>query len=203
METVKVKDVATFEHCIRVSRGARLLAKAAGLDELDQKVVEFAGLFHDIGKIGIPDEVLLKPSRLTDSEFDLMKEHPEKSVQILQPLAHVEFYARLLPGVRYHHERFDGKGYPHGVKGEQIPLESRIILVADTYDAMTADRVYRKGLAPEVAYKELMDFAGTQFDPKLVEIFLEAQPTWGKQDMKVFEEMNHTVLAPPAFKQAA
>lgn len=205
METVKVKDVATYEHCIRVSRGSRLLAKAAGLDELEQKIVEFAGLFHDIGKIGIPDEILLKPARLTDEEFHIMKEHPEKSVQILQPLAHIEFYARLLPGVRYHHERFDGAGYPHGVKGEKIPIESRIILVADTYDAMTADRAYRKGLAPEVAYKELMDFAGRQFDPKLVEIFLDAHPTWGKKDMKVFEEMNHTVLAQAAadLKQAA
>ena len=194
METVRVKDQATYEHCIRVSRGSRLLAQAAGLDEVEQKIAEFAGLFHDIGKIGVPDEILLKPAKLTDAEFEVMRTHPEKSVQILTPLSHVDFYKQLMPGVLYHHERFDGKGYPAGVRGEMIPLASRIILVADTFDAMTADRAYRKGLAKEVAYKELQDFAGRQFDPHLVKIFLEAHPTWGARDNKVFDEMNHTVL---------
>jgi putative nucleotidyltransferase with HDIG domain len=194
METVRVKDLATYEHCIRVSRGSRLLAKAAGLDELDQKIVEFAGLFHDIGKIGIPDEILLKPSKLTETEFHLMKAHPEKSVQILTPLAGIEFFKRLLPGVLHHHERFDGKGYPAFAKGDDIPLVSRMILVADTYDAMTADRVYRKGLSTEIAYKELQDFAGRQFDPQLVKIFLEAHPTWKANDYQIFDEMEHEVL---------
>ncbi|HVK62267.1 MAG TPA: HD-GYP domain-containing protein [Bdellovibrionales bacterium] len=195
METVRVKDVATYEHCIRVSRGVRLLAQAAGLNELDQKVVEFAGLFHDIGKIGVPDEILLKPARLTDAEFAIMKEHPEKSVQILQPLTHVEFYKQMIPGIRYHHERFDGSGYPHEIAGEDIPLESRLILVVDTFDAMTADRAYRKGLPVEVAIQELKDWAGRQFDPQLVKIFCEAQPKWKPRDYKVVEEMNHEVLA--------
>lgn len=194
METVRVKDPATYEHCIRVSRGARLLAKASGLDEFDQKIIEFAGLFHDIGKIGIPDEILLKPAKLTDAEFDIMKSHPEKSVQILTPLAGVEFYKRLLPGVLHHHERFDGKGYPAHVKGDHIPLASRVILIADTYDAMTADRTYRKGLSTEIAYKELQDFAGRQFDPHLVKIFLEAHSTWKANDYKIFDEMEFEVL---------
>lgn len=199
METVRVKDQATYEHCIRVSRGSRLLARAAGLDEFDQKLVEFAGLFHDIGKIGIPDDILLKPAKLTEAEFAIMKTHPEKSVQILTPLAGLEFYKRLLPGVLHHHERWDGKGYPgdahHGsMKEEGIPLVSRVILVADTYDAMTADRAYRKGLAPEIAYKELTDFSGRQFDPQLVKIFLEAHPKWRSRDYQIFEEMENDVL---------
>ena len=180
METVRVKDPATYEHCIRVSRGSRLLAKAAGLDELDQKIVEFAGLFHDVGKIGIPDDILLKPSKLTDAEYEIMKSHPEKSVQILTPLGSGEFFRRLLPGVLHHHERYDGRGYPNHVSGEAIPLVSRVILVADTYDAMTEDRAYRKGLSTEVAYKELRDFAGRQFDPRLVQIFLEAHPSFSQ-----------------------
>jgi len=203
METVRVKDQATYEHCIRVSRGSRLLARAAGLDAFEQKLVEFAGLFHDIGKIGIPDDILLKPAKLSEEEFQIMKSHPEKSVQILSPLAHIDFYKRLLPGVLHHHERWDGRGYPGhrdssdehaGMKEEQIPLASRVILVADTYDAMTADRAYRKGLAPEVAYKELMDFAGRQFDPQLVKIFLEAHPKWKAHDYKIFSEMENEVL---------
>lgn len=192
---VKQKDVDTFDHCVRVSQLSRLLAKAAGLNEYDQKIVEFAGLFHDIGKVGVPDEILLKPARLTEVEYEVMKSHPLMSVEILKPLSHLEFYGLTIPGVRHHHERFDGKGYPKGVIGEDIPLASRLILVVDTYDAMTWSRPYRKGLAPEVAYKELVDFAGRQFDPKLVEIFNKAHPTWRQHDYKIFDEMNRTVLA--------
>jgi HD-GYP domain-containing protein (c-di-GMP phosphodiesterase class II) len=171
-----------------------MLAQAAGLDVFEQKLCEFAGLFHDVGKIGIPDNILNKPGKLTDHEFNVMKSHPEVSVEILNPLSRVEFYARLIPGVLHHHERFDGRGYPDGVKGEEIPLYSRIILVADTYDAMTSSRAYRKGLAPEIAYKELKDFAGRQFDPKLVEIFLSIHPQWKESDNVIFKEMTETVL---------
>lgn len=194
METVRLKDPETASHCVRVSRGSRLLAKAAGLNEADQKIAEFAGLFHDIGKIGVPDSILLKPGKLTAEEYAIMKDHPEMSVKILEPLLAVEFFNKLIPGVRYHHERFDGHGYPEGVYGESIPLTARLILVADTYDAMTADRAYRKGLSTEVAYKELSDFAGRQFDPRLVKIFLEAHPKWGPKDATLFEEMSQTVL---------
>ena len=195
MEMVRVKDQGTYEHCIRVSRAVRLLAKAAGLNEYDQKVAEFAGLFHDVGKVGVPDSILLKPAKLTEEEFNVMKSHPEKSVQIIQPLADkVDFFQNLLPGVLHHHERFDGKGYPQGVWGEAIPLTARMILVVDTFDAMTADRTYRAGLPAEVAYKELQEFAGRQFDERLVKIFLQAQPTWSSNDFQIFEEMNVQVL---------
>jgi putative nucleotidyltransferase with HDIG domain len=194
MEMVRVKDEATYQHCIRVSRNARLLAEAAGLNESEQKIVEFAGLFHDIGKIGVPDDILNKPAQLTDAEYAVMKSHPMLSVQILKPLTTVEFFQKIIPGVRHHHERFDGRGYPNGVSGELIPLASRLILVVDTFDAMTADRAYRKGLPWEVAYQELKDFAGKQFDPRLVEIFLKAHPRWQVQGNKIFEEMTQTVL---------
>jgi putative nucleotidyltransferase with HDIG domain len=194
MESVKVKDPETYNHCIRVSKGSRLIAKSAGLNEIEQKMVEFAGLFHDVGKVGVPDHILLKPGKLTDDEFTVMKSHPEISVKILEPLASVEFYAKLIPGVMHHHERFDGKGYPVGVMGEEIPIYARMILIADTYDAMTSTRTYRKGLAPEVAYQELKDFAGRQFDARLVKIFIEAHATWRDADNKIFEEMKNSVL---------
>lgn len=195
MATVKQKDGDTFDHCVRVSRMAKLLARAAGLNEFDTRIVEYAGLFHDIGKVGVPDEILLKPAKLTDEEYQIMKSHPVLSVKILEPVSHLEFFAKTLPGVRFHHERFDGRGYPEGVKGEEIPLASRIILVVDTFDAMTWSRPYRKGLSSEVAYKELQDFAGRQFDPKLVEIFKSAHPHWSMRDLKVFSEVNNGVLA--------
>lgn len=174
---------------------AKLLARAAGLNEFDTRIVEYAGLFHDIGKVGVPDGILLKPAKLTDEEYEIMKSHPVLSVKILEPVSHLEFFAKTIPGVRFHHERFDGRGYPEGVKGEDIPLESRIILVVDTFDAMTWSRPYRKGLPYEVAYKELQDFAGRQFDPKLVEIFNAAHPHWKMRDLKTFSEVNNSVLA--------
>jgi putative nucleotidyltransferase with HDIG domain len=195
MAKVKLKDLDTFDHCVRVSRMAKLLARAAGLNEFDARIVEYAGLFHDIGKVGVPDEILLKPAKLTDEEYQIMKSHPVLSVKILEPVAHLEFFGKTMPGVRYHHERFDGRGYPDGVKGEDIPLASRIILVVDTFDAMTWSRPYRRGLSTEVAYKELVDFAGRQFDPKLVEIFKSVHPSWTMRDLKVFSEVNNGVLA--------
>ena len=158
-------------------------------------MAEFAGLFHDVGKVGVPDSILLKPAKLTEEEFNVMKSHPEKSVQIIQPLADkVAFFQNLIPGVLHHHERFDGKGYPEGVWGEDIPLTARMILVVDTFDAMTANRAYRTGLPAEVAYKELQEFAGRQFDAQLVKIFLQVQPTWSANDFQIFEEMNVQVL---------
>jgi putative nucleotidyltransferase with HDIG domain len=194
MEAVRMRDADTYSHCIRVSGGSRLLAKAAGLNEVDQKLAEFAGLFHDIGKIGIPDKILNKPTKLTEAEMAVMKNHPELSVKILEPLAHLDFYKQLIPGVRFHHEWFDGRGYPHGVIGENIPLAARIVLIADTFDAMTITRPYRKGRPAEVAYKELDAFAGRQFDPQLVKIYLQAHPTWSKQESLVLQEMHQTVL---------
>ncbi len=174
---------------------SRLLSDAAGLSGAESRVVEYAGLFHDIGKVGVPDSILMKPAKLTDHEYEVMKSHPVLSIEILKPISHLDFFAQTLPGVRHHHERYDGRGYPDGLMGEKIPLASRIILVVDTFDAMTWSRPYRKGLPWDVAYKELVEFSGRQFDPKLVEIFLKVHPKWNPRDQEIFSEVNNTVLS--------
>lgn len=188
LQALKERDPYTYGHCRRVARNSRLLAEAAGLNEYDQRVVEYASLFHDLGKMGIPDSILLKPGRLTAEEEAVMRAHPEKSEQIISPLASVPFFRSVMPGVRHHHERMDGAGYPDGVMGEKIPLTARIILISDTFDAMTTTRPYRKGLSYEVAYKELKLFAGRQFDTDLVKVFLRAHPKWGKLEEEITEE---------------
>jgi HD-GYP domain-containing protein (c-di-GMP phosphodiesterase class II) len=198
MEALRLRDPYTYGHCRRVARHARLLAKAAGLSEWEQKKVEFAALFHDLGKIGIPDEVLNKPGRLTAAEALIIREHPVKSVEIITPLAKIPFFEATVPGVLHHHERVDGCGYPYGLSGDDIPVIARIILIADTFDAMTTTRPYRKGLDHEIAYKELRKFAGRQFDPQLVKIFLQAHPTWGELDEEITED-----FVSSRFKKAA
>lgn len=188
MAALKERDPYTYGHCRRVARNARLLAQAAGLNEIEQLSVEYASLFHDLGKMGIPDSILFKPGRLTEEEEEIMRAHPVKSADIIAPLAQVGFFKGVIPGIKHHHERFDGKGYPDGVHGENIPLVARIILIADTYDAMTTNRPYRNGMDPLFAYKELKLFAGRQFDKQLVEVFLKAHPTWGVYDEEITEE---------------
>lgn len=188
MQAMRERDPYTYGHCRRVSRTAKLLARAAGLSENDQRVVEYSSLFHDLGKLGIPDSILLKPGRLTPEEEAIMRAHPVKSAEIVEPLQSVPFFRSTIPGIRHHHERIDGGGYPHGISGEHIPLTARIILIADTFDAMTTTRPYRKGLAFEIAYKELLTFAGRQFDPQLVKIFLQAHPKWDSHDEEITEE---------------
>lgn len=192
---IKQHDEGTFQHCVRVSRLSSLLAKAAGLDADEIRSAEFAGLFHDIGKSKIPKEILLKPGRLTPDETIIMQKHSSFSADMLDPLKNIEFYSRLIEAVRLHHERFDGEGYPFQIKGEDIPLISRIILVVDTYDSMTWTRPYRKGLPANVAYKEIQTYAGTQFDPQLAKIFNEAHPKWDVIENGSFKEMNQTVLS--------
>ncbi len=195
MVKVKEKDAETFDHCVRVSRMARLLAEAACLPESECRVIEYAGLFHDIGKVGVPDDILMKPSKLTDSEYEVMKSHPLLSCEILKPISSVEFFAKTLPGVRHHHERYDGRGYPEGLMGEKIPIASRVILVVDTFDAMTWSRPYRKGLPAAVAYKELKEFAGRQFDPRMVDVFLQFHSRWNIGQHAQFSEIGETILA--------
>jgi HD-GYP domain-containing protein (c-di-GMP phosphodiesterase class II) len=181
LQTVKEKDPHTFFHCCRVGRGSRQLARAMGLNEFEQSVLEFSGLFHDIGKVGIPDNILLKPGRLDPAEIDIMKAHPVKSAAIIAPLSDNAFFRFLMPGVRYHHERIDGTGYPFGLAGERIPLPAKVIAVIDSYDAMSNVRPYRKPLSHDKVIKELKDFSGRQFDANLVKIFLEILPSIVKQ----------------------
>jgi energy-coupling factor transport system substrate-specific component len=133
--------------------------------------VRLAGLLHDVGKIGIRDSVLGKAGALNDEEFGVMKSHPTVGAAILKPVGQLE---EVVPGVLHHHERYDGKGYPKGLKAEEIPLMGRIIGVADAFDAMTSDRVYRPRLSDDVAIAELKKHSGTQFDSKIVKAFLAA-----------------------------
>lgn len=169
VSSLEEKDSYTHGHSFRVAEYAVMLGEEIKLSELEIREVELSALLHDVGKIGIPDSILLKPGRLTLSEFEIMKSHPVRSGKILEKIGALR---NLIPGIVHHHERFDGLGYPHGLKGEEIPLYGRIILVADTYDAMTSTRPYRLALDKEIAFDELKRCSGTQFDPYLVECFI-------------------------------
>lgn len=171
LHALDCKDHYTFGHSMRVAFYALTLGRELGLTDEELYDLELSALFHDIGKIGVPDSVLLKPAPLTEEEFKHMKEHPVKSAEILKGFAPFE---KIAICAKHHHERYDGKGYPEGLSGESIPLFSRILLIADTFDAMTSSRPYRKGLPYEVAFEELERFAGTQFDPMLVLRFQRA-----------------------------
>lgn len=192
MQSLKVVDPLTYFHCCRVGEMSKKLARDAGLNEYEQKIAEFAGLFHDIGKIGIPQEIIAKPGKLDPREMMIMKEHPEISEMIIEPLAHHKFFKELLPSIRGHHERLDGQGYPDKKMGDDVPLFARIILVVDTYDAMSQTRSYRQGLPDEVVYAELKRCSGTQFDSQLVNIFLDAHKMWKPQE--VDSETLHQVI---------
>ena len=167
---IEAKDVYTRGHSERVSRYCMLMAERLGLEEDQQNNLHWASILHDVGKIGIPEAILTKPDGLTDEEYSTIKEHPQKGYTILQPLDQL---SESLPSILHHHERFDGGGYPGGLKGEEIPLLARIIAVADTFDAITSDRAYRPGRAPQEALAKIRGVAGTQLDPELVEVFEE------------------------------
>lgn len=167
--SIDARDPYTKGHSERVTAYAVMIAEELKLhpDELER--LRYAGLLHDIGKIRIRDHILHKPGRLTDAEFTEMMKHPQYGVEIMEP---VKAFERILPAMLHHHERFDGRGYPHGLAGFDIPLSARILCVADCFDAMTSDRPYRKGMPVGEAVSELAKNKSTQFDPQLVEIFL-------------------------------
>ena len=169
MKALNEKDPYTQGHSIRVTEYALKIGEALGLEKDTMKELELAAVLHDIGKLGIPDKILKKPGRLTKEEFEIMRHHSDKGEKMLEGIADLEPYKKY---VRAHHERYDGFGYPDGLKGESIPLISRIIFVADTFDAMTSDRPYRKGLSIETTIDELIKCSGTQFDPMIVETFI-------------------------------
>lgn len=166
---VDAKDFYTRNHSDRVSFYAVELARHMGKSEDYCQRLKVAGLFHDIGKLGIPDGILLKEARLTDAEFEVIKTHPGRGAELLSDIT---YFHDILPAVRSHHERYDGGGYPDGLSGENIPEQARIITVADSFDAMTSDRRYRGSLGLEAAIEELMLGRGTQFDPAMVEAFI-------------------------------
>ncbi len=169
-KAVEAKDKYTNGHSERVAYYARLIAEKAGMSEADQNDIYFIGLLHDIGKIGVPDTVINKTSKLTDEEFAMIKEHPIIGAKILKDITEMPGIEK---GARWHHERYDGKGYPDGIKGEEIPEFSRIICVADAYYAMTSTRSYRDVLPQEKVRAEIVKERGTQFDPKYADIMIE------------------------------
>ncbi len=170
---IDAKDHYTQGHSQSVARLATEIARRMGLDEGDREEIRLAGILHDVGKIGVPESVLNKPSPLTSEEFEMMKGHATMGWKILEPLK-VKAIERIRHMVRHHHERFDGEGYPDGLKAEEIPLGARIITIADSYDTMVSQRAYKKGRSIEDAMAELQRCRGTQFDGALVDTFLQS-----------------------------
>jgi HD-GYP domain-containing protein (c-di-GMP phosphodiesterase class II) len=167
---IDVKDAYTADHATRARIRAVKLARKLNVAEKMVKNIEYAALLHDMGKIGIDERILTKPGKLTDDEYKEIKRHPQIGYNILSP---IEFLRPVAEIILYHHEWYNGNGYPDGLKGDEIPLGSRIISVIDAWDAMTSDRPYRKSLSKETAIEELKKGAGIQFDPKVVNAFLE------------------------------
>jgi response regulator RpfG family c-di-GMP phosphodiesterase len=168
---VEARDIYTRGHTERVWYMAQLIAKEMGWEEDKLWEVKMGGILHDIGKIGVPDAILNKPEALTQEEFEIMKQHPDCGAKILEGIS---FLKPAIPYVLCHHERYDGKGYPNRLRGEQIPIQGRLMAVVDTFDAITSDRPYRKSKGFKPAITEIKDCSGTQFDPKVVKIFVEA-----------------------------
>jgi putative nucleotidyltransferase with HDIG domain len=167
---LEARDPYTRSHSRNVARYSAKLAQRLGLGEAEVDEIHLAGQLHDIGKIGVKDEVLLKPGALTRDEFGEIMKHPELSVNILKPFRHLD---NIRAAIRHHHERMNGSGYPDGLKGEQIPLSARIMAVADAFDAMTSDRPYRPALSVEDTVAELKRMSGPLLDPTCVRAFLE------------------------------
>ncbi|MFC2171751.1 HD domain-containing phosphohydrolase [Acidobacteriota bacterium] len=170
VKALEAKDRYTRGHSEQVALFSRLIADGMGLSKEEADLIIRAGYMHDIGKIGVEHSVLNKPGKLSDEEYEQVKRHPVIGKDIIE---NIDTLRELIPIVLHHHERFDGKGYPGGKKGDDIPLGARILAVADTYHAMTSDRAYRIALSHEEALQELRDNAGTQFDPRVVKIFVK------------------------------
>lgn len=170
-ETIEKRDPYTGGHTKRVMNYSLAIGRVMGLDKTDLENLKLAAILHDIGKIGVRDSVLLKEGKLEPRELEVMRMHPSFGSDIL---GHVKRLKEIIPGMRSHHEKFDGSGYPDGLKGSSIPFIARIIAVADTFDAMTTDRPYRKALTTETAFDELKKCANRQFEPSVVEAFFKA-----------------------------
>ncbi len=170
LSTISAKDKYTVGHCERVASYAALIGDALNMPLQEVNILKYAGLLHDIGKIELPKSLLNKLGRLTDEEYSLIRQHPIYSINILEPLSEM---GQLIDYVKHHHERIDGTGYPDGLSGEELSLGARILCVADCFDAMVSERPYRKRMSIEDAFKELERNSGTQFDPKIVKVFIK------------------------------
>jgi HD-GYP domain-containing protein (c-di-GMP phosphodiesterase class II) len=167
---VDAKDAYTRGHSERVMRNAVHLARAVGMHRPDVEMIRYSALLHDVGKIGLPTHILSTKERLTPEEYALVQQHPVIGYGIVKPIT---FLRRALDGIRHHHERWDGKGYPDGLGGEDIPFMARVLTLADAWDAMAHDRFYRRARTTEEIKAEMREFAGTQFDPELVPVTIE------------------------------
>lgn len=167
---IDAKDTYTNGHSTRVAEYSKRLAQRAGLSEQVQSDIYMMGLLHDVGKIGVPDAIINKPDKLTEEEYSIIKKHPVMGAEILKNITE---FPKLITGARWHHERYDGKGYPDGISGEEIPVEARIIAVADAYDAMSSKRSYRNALPQTRVRAEVEKGKGTQFDPVFAQLMLE------------------------------
>jgi HD-GYP domain-containing protein (c-di-GMP phosphodiesterase class II) len=168
-QLLDLKDLNTGVHSTRLAEWGLRVGQELGLSETELENLEVAALLHDIGKVGIPDAILKKPGKLDDQEYGLMKKHPEYGWAVLRMLPGFE---RAALDILHHHESFDGKGYPAGLKDTEIPIVSRIVTVIDAFDAMVSSRPYRKGLPHEEAVRRLINCSGTQFDSNVVQCFL-------------------------------
>jgi putative nucleotidyltransferase with HDIG domain len=170
VEAIEARDVYTKQHSARVTRYSVIMAKAIGCSEEQMQVLNVAGYLHDIGKIGIPDQILLKPGKLTDEEYQVIKRHPIIGSSII---GHFSMWIEEQKIIRCHHERWDGKGYPDGLTHQEIPFLSRVVALSDVYDALTSDRSYRRKLSEEAAIAIIKENSGSQFDPEVVTVFMD------------------------------
>ena len=164
------RNIETWEHSVLVTKYAVMLGLRLGLSQEEVKQLRIGALLHDIGKIGISDDILLKPSALTEDEYDRIKTHPEIGARILEP---ARVLHSIIPIALHHHEHYNGKGYPQGLQGEKIPLAARIVSLADAFEAMTSGRLYRRAMTIQIALEEIQIQLGRQFDPYLGQAFVE------------------------------
>ncbi|HEV2063673.1 MAG TPA: HD domain-containing phosphohydrolase, partial [Thermoanaerobaculia bacterium] len=185
VQAIDAKDPYTRGHSERVAAYAETIAAEMGLPADEVEKVKLSGLLHDVGKIGVDDRIIRKPTALTEEEFELMKTHPVKGAAIMSAIPQL---ADVIPGMKYHHEKWQGGGYPEGLKGEEIPLPARIVTVADTFDAMTTTRPYQKAMEIQFVVDQIRQCAPSRFDPRIVEAFVSA---WEKGRIAPIEEVSH------------
>jgi HD-GYP domain-containing protein (c-di-GMP phosphodiesterase class II) len=181
-QSIEVRDSYTSGHCHRVSNMSVQIGERMGLVQNELLSLKWSATLHDIGKIGIPEDVLTKEGKLTPEEYDVIKQHPELGRRILNDIPHAD---AILGGVMHHHERLDGKGYPYGLSGDQIGLQARVIAVCDVWDAITSKRSYRDAMGENEALKIMEDGRGTQFDPFVLDLFLEIIAEDRKKDQNL------------------
>jgi len=186
IRALQARDPYTSGHSTRVSRYCLLIAEKLKFSSKMKHSVYLASMLHDIGKIGISDTLLQRPGKLSDEEMEIIREHPQLGASMIQMLGEMH---PIVPLILHHHEAYDGSGYPAGIKGDNIPLISRIIAVADTFDAMTSDRPYRERRSKYEAIAELKNCAGKKYDPRIVQIFLRVLEEISSKPVKVAEEV--------------